>query len=171
MKTSFGITDDGVRVERRRLSGGYPWSIILPKPPTVNHMYIASAKRGVRFPSPELREWWAKVDALIEKIETPMYAGQVWISITVEDTGTGDIDNRIKAVLDLLVKKKVIVDDSRKYLRGVYADWGNVTGCRVEVSPFPLSRGGSVHASNPEPKPDPVTTEIKRVFAKKPEMA
>ena len=42
----------------------------------------------------------------------------------------GDIDNRIKAVLDLLSRH--VIDDDRDVV-SVTAAWGDVDGCRVEV--------------------------------------
>lgn len=165
MKSVHSLGDDGLRVERRQLSANYPWSVILPKPPSVNAMY-GQAPGHRRYMMPEYKAWLATVDELLKKVELPIYKGEVWVSITIEDVGTGDLDNRAKALLDLLVKKSVIVDDSRKYVRGVYLEWGNVPGCRVEVSPFHRTSSATVPQKPLRVIVDNTRVEVERVFGK-----
>jgi len=55
------------------------------------------------------------------------------ITLTVEDSGRRDIDGTAKAPLDFLVRHKIIEDDSRKYLRKLLIQFGDVKGCVVEI--------------------------------------
>jgi hypothetical protein len=62
----------------------------------------------------------------------PRLKGAVWIAITSEqDAG---IDARARAVLELLVRERVMESPAR--LRELRLSSGPVTGVRVEVRPF-----------------------------------
>jgi len=50
-----------------------------------------------------------------------------------------DLDNGAKSILDLMVREGVIEDDGRNFVRAIRMAWGNVTGCRVEIQPFPFA--------------------------------
>lgn len=94
--------------------------VALPMPPSTNNMFVNVAGKG-RVRSQEYKGWakaagWIVKAQRIRKFDVP-----VTVRIEVNNPrGLGfDIDNRIKAVLDILVSTEVIVDDSAKWVRGI----------------------------------------------------
>jgi Holliday junction resolvase RusA-like endonuclease len=140
--TNFGL--DRITVEHRPISQAHAFICVLPPPPSVNSMYGnrrgSSPGRG-RFKTKEYAEWIEFAGLRLSAAKPPKYSGQVWIAIQYSDHGNGDIDNKAKSVLDLLVAHKVIKDDSRTYVRELRLSWGNNAGARVEVRPFPFDTG------------------------------
>lgn len=61
--------------------------------------------------------------------------GQFRLEILLDDTRSGDCDNRIKAVCDLLVSNGIVGGDQKKYMRGVSVEWAKVTDCVVAIYP------------------------------------
>jgi len=108
----------------------------LPFPPSVNAMY-ANNKRGSgrgRYPTAEYEQWRADAAVmLMQQNVRPVLAG-CFVKILLDERRQGDCDNRIKPVLDLLVKRGVLGGDSKKYVRGVSVKWAPVSGCYVSVT-------------------------------------
>lgn len=92
--------------------------IVLPVPPSANNAYF-NLPRGGRAPSTELRSWRKEALAMVMLARPEPIAGPYAVTICLPDKLRGDIDNRIKPTLDLLVSAGVTGDD--KWLRSVTA--------------------------------------------------
>lgn len=127
-----------IPVEKRPIPHGKPFTVYLSKPPSVNEMFGQAPGRK-RFISKKYAAWIDESLAVLKCLKHPRYPGEVWLAFTYEDEGSADIDNLCKALPDLLKKAGVIVDDSRKYVRGIHLAWGKNRGVKVEISPFSFS--------------------------------
>jgi Holliday junction resolvase RusA-like endonuclease len=107
-------------------------TITIPVPPSANNMFINVPKRG-RVKSTEYRKWRDAAGWFIQSQPHPKVPGKVNILIEVR-RGRGDIDNRVKPVLDLLVLHHLIDDD--RNVQSVTARWADVDSCRVTVTAF-----------------------------------
>lgn len=79
-------------------------------PPSVNAMYIAHGKH--RFKSREYNEWIIKANRQLRsapKMDCKHFSCDVRLPYSMKTKG--DIDNRIKGILDIFVKNKIIEDD------------------------------------------------------------
>lgn len=129
---------DRIVVERRCLPASRPFIVTLPNPVSVNAMYGQAPGRK-RFHSAKYAAWIDEATIYLKAARPPKFKGEVFVSITCEDTGPTDLDNKVKGILDLLVRHGVIEDDSRPFVRGIKLSWGNLSGCRVEVRPYSYS--------------------------------
>jgi Holliday junction resolvase len=120
-------------VERRRIANG-TFSVDLPKPLSVNNLFVNNPKTHGRFPSAEYRAWKKEAALMLMAQRPRVSVGPVDITITVQES-RGDIDNRIKCVIDCLVQNGIIDGDTNKTVRKVTAEWGGVIGARVEIRP------------------------------------
>lgn len=87
--------------------------IVLSLPPSVNALFVQTrmgSKRG-RAPSPQYVAWKKQAGAELQSQPWPDCAPPYAITIAVNIDRRGDIDNRVKPVLDLLVKHGVITGD------------------------------------------------------------
>lgn len=84
--------------------------LTLPIPPSVNGSYISVPKRG-RVASKALRDW--KIAAGWEIMSQPrkFFSGPFRVAIQVAESMRGDIDNRVKHAVDLLVAHRITPDD------------------------------------------------------------
>lgn len=84
--------------------------LTMPLPPSVNACYVNVPKRG-RVASKALRDW--KVAAGWEILAQPrrLIAGPFRVAIYVPAGMRGDIDNRAKPTIDLLVEHRITPDD------------------------------------------------------------
>lgn len=92
-------------------------------PPSVNHIYRNVAGKG-RVKSNRYRTWFNAVSWDVKTQRPQKVSGDVAISIICRkpnDTVRRDIDNCIKAVLDMLVANQLIDDDSK--VAKVSAEW------------------------------------------------
>lgn len=108
--------------------------IVLPLPPSVNELFVEARKgayRG-RAPSPQYARWKDAAGKALEAHEWPEVSPPYAVSISVNINHQGDIDNRIKAVLDLLVKHKVITGDQWINTLFVRRD-RTIDGCTVHI--------------------------------------
>jgi Holliday junction resolvase RusA-like endonuclease len=109
--------------------------VYLPMPPSANHIWKSGKGRVYR--SKEYTEW-LKIAIGAFKAAGEQFSERVDVTLELCGKGRGDADNRFKAALDALKQSKVIVDDSKKYVRSVKAFWSddNLDGniC-VTVSP------------------------------------
>lgn len=94
--------------------------IVLPWPPSVNTMFVNVRGKG-RVRSENYNKWirdagWMIRSQRVKPFDEP-------VSVTVElnppDNRAFDLDNKSKALLDLLVKMNVIPDDNRQWVRSV----------------------------------------------------
>ena len=87
---------------------------LLGLPPTVNHLYRTS-RNGVRYKTPQGREWQSVTAAIIAAAKTnhKPYSGDVALEVLFRtaDRRRWDMDNRIKALQDCLAMAGVIEDD------------------------------------------------------------
>jgi len=86
--------------------------IILPVPPSVNTMYFNVPGRG-RVKTKEYSLWRTAAVAMIQAqtLREKRIEGHIAIRIYLPTKMRGDIDNRIKPLLDALVESKKIDDD------------------------------------------------------------
>jgi len=88
-------------------------AICLPMPPSVNGLFANSGKRG-RVRTPAYAKWaraahWTIISRCPQpRLVPPPYTVRISLPIVMR----GDLDNRVKAVLDVLVKSGVMDDDS-----------------------------------------------------------
>lgn len=110
----------------------------LPLPPTTNNLFVNIGKG--RAPSHAYKLWRQEAGWRLKAQKPRTVSGRVVILIGVERPNTAagrasDVDNRVKALLDLLVKHKVIDDD--KTVDGLAVAW-NPPGkgeARVLITP------------------------------------
>lgn len=109
------------------------FTVTLPLPPSTNNLYVNVGKG--RKPSKEYAAWTKQ--AILETYAQVPAASRVEgipsIVIQVPAAMPGDIDNRIKAILDCLVKARRIDDD--KYIWSITITRCNLLhdGARVTV--------------------------------------
>lgn len=84
---------------------------ILPLAPSTNNLYANAAKGKGRRISEGYLDWRQTAGHALNRTGTWKIPGPVNINIRVPMKAPGDIDNRIKAVIDLLVKHGRIDDD------------------------------------------------------------
>lgn len=101
----------------------------IPIPPSTNNMFVNVKGRG-RVKSTEYRKWRDAAGWFIQSQPHPKVPGKVNITIEVR-RGRGDIDNRVKPVLDLLVLNRLIDDD--RHVESVTARWADIDSCRVTI--------------------------------------
>jgi len=102
---------------------GAPVKFTIPTPPSLNNLFGNKKGRGGRAATAEYRSWQQEAGyhlncQRIRKIKMP-----VKVDITFPDEGGADMDNLPKALLDLCVKHKIIVNDSRKWVRDIALHW------------------------------------------------
>lgn len=111
--------------------------IHLPFPPSTNSLF--KNRKGGRCKTEAYKAWSiAAEEALLKQLRHKRnHTGEVDIQIHLKspDKRLSDADNRIKAVLDFLVQKQIIIDDNSKYVKSIYVCWSESTpvGCYVNV--------------------------------------
>lgn len=99
---------------REPAGGGVPPSaeFTIPTPPSANHLFVNV--RGVgRVKSRHYEDFTRMAIAAIRRQNVPPVPGRVVPIIGIERmSGGADVDNRLKALLDAMVKAGVIEDDS-----------------------------------------------------------
>lgn len=93
----------------------------LPTPPSVNAMYRNAAGKG-RVDTQLYKDWKGHAGWRLRLQKPETITGPVLILVNIERTSDlADVDNRIKALFDLLVTHGVIVDD--RFVLGFTAAW------------------------------------------------
>lgn len=88
-------------------------SLHVTTPPSVNGLWKNVPGRG-RVKTRDYRDWIAVASREVRMQRPGRVPGAVAIIMTVDRKGGGsDLDNRVKAVFDLIVKQGVIEDDSK----------------------------------------------------------
>lgn len=105
--------------------------IALPMPPSTNALFFN--RKGGRTRTPEYDAWLDHAGLVLNRQNVKPVEGRVSIKIDLDESRRGDADNRIKPVLDFLVKRGVLRGDSKKYVKRVSAGWEAVSGCRVSI--------------------------------------
>ena len=93
----------------------------LPLAPSTNNLFINVPRRG-RVPSTRYKTWRQAAGWDLESQQPHAIAGPVDVEIALPIKMQGDIDNRAKAPLDLLVTHKLIDDDARVMRLVIYRD-------------------------------------------------
>lgn len=105
--------------------------ITLPIPPSSNNMFINIPKRG-RVKSGKYKAWTIAAGLLLNSQHPAPVRGPVSIAIKVKrPTANSDVDNRSKAVIDLLVQQNIIDDD--RNVERVSIEWADVQSCEVVI--------------------------------------
>lgn len=119
----------------------------MPMPPSVNRIWRAN-KAGPKKVSisPEYKAWKKHADALSLHLAQfrglKTIVGKFAVNIIVKRTA-GDLDNRIKGILDYLQSRAVVVDD--KHCEKITIQWGDAPhGCRVRVIPLSPQTMGDI---------------------------
>lgn len=115
------------------------WSCLLPSPISVNQMFVNRVAKGARgrMVSPAYLRWRREAESILWLAKPlPEFKGPVGVCMAFsEPSRPNDIDNKAKGVLDLLVRHKIIVDDSNKYVRMLLLTWDkSIVGAKVSVS-------------------------------------
>lgn len=132
--TKFGL-DRCIPVTKAHLKPHENITIDLPFPPSVNNLF-ANGSKG-RFPTQQYRDWQAAAGWKILADRPGRLPGPVKITLILEEKhGRRDLDNLVKAPLDLLVKHSVIDGDHRTVVREINSSWSNkVQGVRITIEP------------------------------------
>lgn len=92
-----------------------PICLVLPVPPSTNNLFVNS-KRG-RFKSQRYKDWEDEADGCLYQQKHGVVVGKYIVEISLPEMMRGDIDNRIKGLVDFLVGKGITPDD--KHMRKV----------------------------------------------------
>ena len=111
----------------------------LPHPVSVNAMYANVAGKG-RVKSGDYHAWaWQAKTALSRQRPLQRFTGPVSVTLYLGEEGVSgrkDADNCFKATLDFLKSENLIVDDGRKWVRRIAAEWiPGMAGMMVKVEP------------------------------------
>lgn len=96
----------------------------LPPPISTNELFVAFNRNGkaARVKSQKYIAWRAEAGAMLEKQNPPHVSGHYGMKITVPAKTRMDLSNSIKAIEDLCVDHKVIIDD--RYCENISIDRG-----------------------------------------------
>lgn len=107
--------------------------LILPLPPSVNHSKLIG-----RYSTVKTRAWQSEAGWCVREQMTALgnpapFQGNVSVSVRFVDLG--DIDNRLKPLLDLLQAQRVFVND-KQVKRLAVVMCAHCSGCIVTVRPI-----------------------------------
>lgn len=98
-----------------------PIALYVPMPPSVNRIWRRGTN-GNMHRSAEYRDWLGHAGWVLRSQRPRRVAGRVVILVAIERVDKrADIDNRVKALFDLLQQEKIIRDD--KLIVGFAASW------------------------------------------------
>ena len=105
--------------------------LIVPMPPSVNAIWRSKGKHVYR--SDRYENWLTEAGWALKRQETPAITGHFTINLRFGPRrSNADLDNKTKAVLDLLETHKIIKSDS--LADEIHLFWDdNVTGCQIEI--------------------------------------
>lgn len=99
----------------------------LPFPPSVNNLFPTRIIRGrvMRVPSKDYTKWKKEADLrlMAARLRTMQVPVHVLLELTPRDKRARDADNYGKAILDALVRGRVLRDDGSKWVHAVSARW------------------------------------------------
>lgn len=124
----------------------------LDLPPSVNGAFKNVRGRG-RVKTDIYKNWLTGAGWQVVSQRLPQWRGPVapWqASLTVSERMLGDIDNRVKAVIDLLVKQRLVPDDAHLY-RLIIERSPAIPGGRMRVQFGPYHPERTDHAHPPHP--------------------
>lgn len=106
--------------------------IRLPIPPSVNALY-RNVKGVGRVKSGVYKAWLNEAGWKLKTQRVDTVIGPYVLTIRLPAKMQGDIDNRVKAISDLLVLHKIIPDD--RLAQGINVSRAPVTEVEVEIAP------------------------------------
>ena len=94
--------------------------ISLPWPPSANSLFLNVRGKG-RVRTENYRKWATEAGWLLKSQHTRKFHEPVKVRVELNPPNARafDLDNRNKALLDLLVEHGVIIDDSNRWVRAV----------------------------------------------------
>jgi crossover junction endodeoxyribonuclease RusA len=106
--------------------------LLFPIPPSSNNLY-ANSEYGGRFKSKKYKAWLKSADRYywMQKAKIKPVFGACVIRIKVPQKMRGDISNRIKALEDYLVSRKITGDDKNN--SKVSIERANILECEIEI--------------------------------------
>jgi Holliday junction resolvase RusA-like endonuclease len=114
-----------------------PVTFTLPAPPSTNALFKDTVKG--RAPTAQYQDWKMQAATAIRMQCVQKVAGRVIILIGVErHSSQADIDNRIKATQDALVKADIIDDD--RFVTAAFAFWSPKANHLAHVAIYPCQR-------------------------------
>ena len=124
--------------------GGF--SVTLPLPTSANRLWRRGKGGKSTHISAEYAQWKQDARASLRRMDLAPVFGPYRLLIEVSDRDKGDLDNRIKAVSDVLVSLQLTSDDRNAWEVAVRRNKQvHPRLCRVTVSTHPAAaRGGSV---------------------------
>lgn len=131
---SFSLVSDA-REGRDRIE------LALPTPPSSNNMFCNSPNGG-RFKSAKYTQWLDESGWLLASQKPGRIVGKFQIEVEIKRPTHPkvDLDNRIKALLDLLTKHRVIGDDSMA--ERITLSWSDTgSGARIILTKAENSHG------------------------------
>lgn len=125
----------------------------LPLPPSANNMFV-NLRRGRR-KSQRYIDWEYMAGYALNTLK-PKHTimGRVRVTYTFGEKGCradSDLGNLEKAVSDLLVKHRVIQDDSKPYVRKIVLQWGDGDTLSILIEPFTAESPNERQASHQKP--------------------
>ena len=108
--------------------------ITLPMPPTTNNLFAGNGRR--RYRTSQYNTWAEAAGWELKRQRPASVAGRVSLLIQVAEPKTKraqDLDNKTKALLDLLVFHGVIQGDSQNFVRRIILEWADIDGIRITV--------------------------------------
>lgn len=119
----------------KSVSETQPTTVTVPLPPSTNALF-KTLRTGRRAKSAAYKDWLSEAGWRL-KLQRPVKVpGRVVLLISVDrESMAADIDNRCKALIDLLVLHKVIDDD--KHVTGLAIAWAaaELGDARVLITP------------------------------------
>lgn len=110
----------------------------LPVPPSANNLFFSVHGKG-RAPTKQYWAWQheADMEIMAQRRGQSKMPSPVQITITAPSTnGRSDLDNRIKAINDALVRMGVIEDDNDQHVKRIIVQVGAPPGkCLVSIEP------------------------------------
>jgi Holliday junction resolvase RusA-like endonuclease len=112
---------------------------ILPFPPSVNSKY--NINRGKRVSSATDKAWIDKATTAINQQNVTPFVGRCYVIYELHhpDSRGRDAANYEKKVTDLLVSLKILADDDRRHIKGVFIYWNDKPGKQINVSIVPVA--------------------------------
>jgi len=125
---------ENVRIERKSIGAGGTIKLAVPFPPSMNNLF-ENAPGGGRKQTQQYRGWRDAAHRQIQRQRPRVALGPVEVTITLQEPlARCQAENRIKAVVDLLVETGIIAGGHSGILRRVTAQWGAAEGAWIEIT-------------------------------------
>lgn len=114
------------------------FEVAVPMPPSVNMMFRNVAGVG-RVRSGAYKDWAKEAGWMVKARRNGCYDGvcSVTVEIRPKNRRAFDLDNRMKAVLDILVTCGVIKDDSNKHIKSLtIREVASGPDCKITVESY-----------------------------------